>query len=923
MRARTTVSLLTASFFLLFTALLLLWGSPTTRGSAEGLVWSDLGGPTGGEANVIAFNPAYPADGSVLAGGGHDYTRGVWYGDGIFRSPDGGLTWGTPGGPPRGALLAVAFSPRWQDDGFAAAGFWQGLWLTRDRGETWELVLGQVEPPSTLSAVAISSLAPGAYTILAGGPYGGFHRSTDGGKTWDSPFEPGGVSRIVFDPSAPNVALLASATGVWRSTDAGIQWTRVTTTTSVADVAADGVGHTYAIFGGQAWRSDNVGGPGAVTWQPIGGANLPRLNRLELSADGAGLFMAAGPHLYRYDLGTNALVTVTTNIPGVDIRTVAPSPRFATDQTLLVGTGDGVWISHDAGATLVRSAGFRPLRIYSIAEAFATDEAGKFPTTELFAGGEGGVYRHAATGWHPLNSGMLGAMSSLVVDLAISPAYAADQTVFAVKNESIGLGSALLRSSTRGQSWEVLPLSLEYMNQVVISPDFAHDRRIFVVGSRAIWASTDGGTNLEKLPFWDQYHRAKMLAISPSFAADKALVAVGDKVYRSSDAGATWQEAASAPVINIDGGSGWTPHRLIWSAAGRLYLTIFSHETEPPYRRHDQVWTSTDMGNSWTQLPAAPDLPIGSLATGPAAEGSGEALYASIIGSNADDDRLLAPDLYVSRDAGATWQNLGAIPQGQADLGAVYLEASATAPDQLWAGSMGVWQLDVTHAPTATPNPVHELLANRSFEYTGAWRIPDTPYDAAYSQDQFYAGYWSMRTGITDPAANIHSYSDFSQDVTLPLTGTVTLRLHRRPQAGPAAGANAGEPREAAGSGGRALAPSATLEDFYRLLEASADDLQYVLLIERPGGKIHYLYTGLSDARAWEEKTFDLTPYLGKSVRLQFGTYNNGSGPTAAQYFDVISLQAVDPTAPTPTGTPAPILTPQMWLPEIQSDPAD
>ena len=93
--------------------------------------------------------------------------------------------------------------------------------------------------------------------------------------------------------------------------------------------------------------------------------------------------------------------------------------------------------------------------------------------------------------------------------------------------------------------------------------------------------------------------------------------------------------------------------------------------------------------------------------------------------------------------------------------------------------SQGVWQLEAGPAPTATPNPAQELLSNRSFEYTGVWRIPDTPYDAAYSQEQHYAGYWSMRTGITDPITNVRSYSDFSQDVTLPTTGTVTLRFHR------------------------------------------------------------------------------------------------------------------------------------------------
>jgi hypothetical protein len=120
-----------------------------------------------------------------------------------------------------------------------------------------------------------------------------------------------------------------------------------------------------------------------------------------------------------------------------------------------------------------------------------------------------------------------------------------------------------------------------------------------------------------------------------------------------------------------------------------------------------------------------------------------------------------------------------------------------------------------------------------------------------------------------------------------------------------------------------------TLDDFYRALDARAGDLQYILLIEQPGGQVHTLYQGLDNGRAWEEKTFDLRAYLGKKLRLQFGTFNDGSGPTAAQYFDVLELQAVAPAGPTqtptamptvtPTGNPTavPSLTPHAWLPYL------
>jgi hypothetical protein len=140
MRAKMLSPLLFSGLFLLLTALLLLWGSPSTFGETINPAWTNLGGPRGGPAQALAVNPNYPAaDQTLLAGGGHDLFYASWKGAGIFRSPDGGLTWGAPAGPVDGAVLDVAFSPRWVDDSTAVAGLWDGAWITHDRGATWHL----------------------------------------------------------------------------------------------------------------------------------------------------------------------------------------------------------------------------------------------------------------------------------------------------------------------------------------------------------------------------------------------------------------------------------------------------------------------------------------------------------------------------------------------------------------------------------------------------------------------------------------------------------------------------------------------------------------------------------------------------------------------------------------------------------------
>ena len=91
------------------------------------------------------------------------------------------------------------------------------------------------------------------------------------------------------------------------------------------------------------------------------------------------------------------------------------------------------------------------------------------------------------------------------------------------------------------------------------------------------------------------------------------------------------------------------------------------------------------------------------------------------------------------------------------------------------------------------------------------------------------------------------------------------------------------------------------------------------MVIEQPGNKIHFLYARLDNQQAWQEESFDLSPYLGKTIRLQFGTYNDGSGLTAVQYFDALSLQVVSGVQPTPTAMPTGTATleGEMWLPYL------
>ena len=376
-------------------------------------------------------------------------------------------------------------------------------------------------------------------------------------------FDPGGVTRILFDPFAPTIAWAAAGQGLWRSTDGGLQWTRVTTATTAYDVALGPNRRVFSIFDGRAWYSADGG-----RWHPIDNSALQFLDTLGASADGFGLFMAAGPNLYRYDVASNSLLTATTSLPIGDIEQIAVSPHFGQDQTLWIGAPDGVWISHDAGATFVHAPGFAPFELRSVRSA------GGAPDSDLFAAGAEGVWQLRGGSWQSLNRQMLGSAATVNTDLAISPAYAQDHTLFTVHGVANGLGASLYRSQDGGDTWSTPLVGLEYINQVVISPDFAQDRRVYLVAVQQIWASTDGGDTWAKQPYWDFTHQVRMLAASPTLAQDNVLVAIGNGIYRSTDAGNSWQVVAGPPMLNPNDPQAWSPTGLVWAKSGRLYLAV-------------------------------------------------------------------------------------------------------------------------------------------------------------------------------------------------------------------------------------------------------------------------------------------------------------------------------------------------------------
>jgi YVTN family beta-propeller protein len=190
-----------------------------------------------------------------------------------------------------------------------------------------------------------------------------------------------------------------------------------------------------------------------------------------------------------------------------------------------------------------------------------------------------------------------------------------------------------------------------------------------------------------------------------------------------------------------------------------------------------------------------------------------------------------------------------------------------------------------SHDLTVIAPACREMIANGAMESDTAWVFPGTAYPAGYTTSRWYSYARSMRTGI-DTGADVYSYSSGYQPVTIPAnTASATLHFRRLTVSAELPPGGLLAPPAPSGEMLRSFAAGEAPESV-----AVAGDIQYVLVLDQNGSTLQSLIWTLSNAGGWQEATFDLKAYAGQTIRLHFGTYNDGNGQKSAMYVDDVSL---------------------------------
>ena len=197
-----------------------------------------------------------PNDPSVVwvGSGESNSQRSVAYGDGVYRSDDGGKSWTNVGLKKSEHIGRIAIDPRDSKVVYVAAegplwgpGGDRGLYKTTDGGKTWKAAL-TISENTGVDDVAFDPSNPDilycaayqrrrhVFTLIDGGPESAIYKSTDAGATWNKlksglPSLDMGRIGLSISPADPNMvyATIEAADGkggVFRSTDKGANWER-------------------------------------------------------------------------------------------------------------------------------------------------------------------------------------------------------------------------------------------------------------------------------------------------------------------------------------------------------------------------------------------------------------------------------------------------------------------------------------------------------------------------------------------------------------------------------------------------------------------------------------------------------------------------------------------------------------------------
>jgi photosystem II stability/assembly factor-like uncharacterized protein len=338
-------------------------------GYATGGVWKTTNGGTTFESIFDTYNTIHvgavavapSAPDIVWVGTGEGNNRNsTSYGDGIFKSVDGGKTFTDMGLKNTRHIHRIAIHPRNPDVVFAAAqgSLWgpnpeRGIYRTTDGGRSWNKVL-YIDEYSGGNNVVIDPSDPNvvyaslfqrqrtAWGYNGGGPGSGIWKSTDGGATFErlrgNGLPNAMMGRIALDVSRSNPNIVYAQIEVLRDEDRTAAARRSGESARRAAVVGDN--------NGGIWRSNDKG----RTWEFRSNHNVRPgyFSKIKIDPQNPEVIYTAGRNFYRSEDGAKTFRPINGAGHG-DYHAIWVNPRDSDH--FMVGNDGGFDQTFDRGRT--------------------------------------------------------------------------------------------------------------------------------------------------------------------------------------------------------------------------------------------------------------------------------------------------------------------------------------------------------------------------------------------------------------------------------------------------------------------------------------------------------------------------------------------------------------------------------------------
>jgi photosystem II stability/assembly factor-like uncharacterized protein len=693
-------------------------------GPVVGPAWTLLGpGPTSGDSGRNTALVIDPTNSNVVYAGFAD--GGVW------KSTNGGMAW-TPltDDQPTLAVGAIVLDPKNSsivyvgtgEGNFSSDSFYgRGILKSMDGGMTWAQIAADTFDSLSIPSMFIDPASGNLYVAAAQGvdgaglgcnaasapaPRRGLYKSTDGGAHFTQIVSGKNVADFELDTSAtpPRGLLSVYKEGAFRFQEAAAGMATLTPITALPDANAmvtriefgRSKSNPAVIYAGAGF--DTMPGTSALFVSQDTGATWTKINNapnycvdqcwydnivtVDPMNPGTVYLGGQGCAIARLTGGTSGNAASSCIAGGMhsDTHSIVFDP--SNPQRIWLGTDGGLAVSNNTGGAWTKmNTGLSTLQFYQVC-VDANDDTSIVGSLQ-----DNGTVAPTATGsilWRNIQGADGMACANNLYDPMQSQRYMISSAQYGSLSRRTTIGQA-------GQGVFALPMTDRVPFVAALAFDANAPLNVYI-GSHRLYKSTTGGTSgsfravSDDLTAGDMVQcandRMRIGTIGAIAAASQRVYtgSFGGKVFTSPDGGMTWTDVTKAPL----------PPRFVSAFAvnptnpSDVYVSFSGFNSVTP-TAPGHIFHSTNAGATWTRFDTTLDidLPVNSLAR------SANAVYAGhdfgVVGT---------------LDGGTTWNPIGTALPHVAVFSLQYHKSG-----KLFASTHGRSAWSLTFAPSIVPSP--------------------------------------------------------------------------------------------------------------------------------------------------------------------------------------------------------------------------